>query len=112
VAAGLFTTAAAVFLLALAVGSLVLLLGVGGAALGAGLGFEDYEGGTETGQAYGDNDYLDGLWDDCEAGDGFACDELSWSSEYGSDYERFGSTCGDRLDDDAYAPMTCDDVVG
>jgi hypothetical protein len=30
------------------------------------------------------------------AGDLAACDDLYWSSPYGSDDEAFGSTCGDR----------------
>jgi S1-C subfamily serine protease len=45
---------------------------------------------------YGEDPELDGLWDACEAGDLAACDELYLVGPYGSDYETFGSTCGER----------------
>lgn len=45
---------------------------------------------------YGDSAELDALWDDCEAGNMAACDDLFNESPVGSDYERFGDTCGDR----------------
>ncbi len=45
---------------------------------------------------FGDDASLDGLWQECEAGDGVACDRLFEVSPVGSDYERFGLTCGDR----------------
>jgi hypothetical protein len=45
---------------------------------------------------YGDDAVLDGLWDDCESGDMGACDDLYYDSPFGSRYEEFGSTCGDR----------------
>lgn len=45
---------------------------------------------------YGDNPYLDDLWDACAAGDMFACDALFLDSPYNSEYERFGDTCGQR----------------
>ncbi len=45
---------------------------------------------------YGDDPELDALWDACAAGDGAACDALFDAAPLGSDYERFGSTCGDR----------------
>lgn len=44
---------------------------------------------------YGDDPRLDELWDACAAGDMVACDDLFWESPYGSDYERFGDSCGD-----------------
>jgi hypothetical protein len=44
----------------------------------------------------GDDPALDALWDSCAAGVGTACDELWESAPIGSDYERFGVTCGDR----------------
>lgn len=53
--------------------------------------------GLEQGDAYGDNAELDALWDDCESGDGAACDELYRVSEIDSEYEEFGDTCGGRL---------------
>jgi len=43
---------------------------------------------------YGDDPYLDGLWDSCAAGDWAACDALYSESPAGSDYEEFGGTCG------------------
>ena len=46
---------------------------------------------------YGDDPYLDRLWDACEAGDGQACDDLYLESPLGSGYEEFGDTCGDRF---------------
>jgi len=54
--------------------------------------------GSGVGQpfGYGDDPYFDGLWDDCEAGDMQACDDLYSESPVGSDYEWFGDTCGSR----------------
>jgi hypothetical protein len=43
---------------------------------------------------YGDDPYLDELWDACEAGDQPACDDLYFASVAGSDYEWYGGTCG------------------
>ena len=40
--------------------------------------------------AYGDDPYFDRLWDECEAGDYDACDELFLESPIGSDYEAYG----------------------
>ena len=39
---------------------------------------------------YGDDPYLDRLWDDCSAGDMLACEDLYWESPVGSEYEDFG----------------------
>ncbi len=39
---------------------------------------------------------LDRLWDRCEAGEGVACDDLWNQAPIGSEYERFGVTCGER----------------
>lgn len=47
----------------------------------------------------GDDPVLDVLWDACAGGDGQACDDLYFDSPFGSDYERFGDTCGDRFTD-------------
>jgi len=52
------------------------------------------EAGTGTVGTYGDDPYLDGLWDDCAAGDMTACDALYQESPVGSEYETFGDTCG------------------
>lgn len=45
---------------------------------------------------YGDDEYLDGLWDECAAGDLAACDALYTESPVGSEYGLFGDTCGER----------------
>ncbi len=52
------------------------------------------EGGSTEVTGYGDDAYLDGLWDDCAAGDMTACDALYQESPAGSEYEQFGDTCG------------------
>ena len=44
----------------------------------------------------GDDPLLDRLWDLCGEGDGEACDRLWETAAVGSDYERFGVTCGER----------------
>ncbi len=44
---------------------------------------------------YGDDAFLDGLWDACASGDMIACDDLYMESPVDSDYERFADTCGD-----------------
>ncbi len=58
-----------------------------------------YPGGRLEGdfdEGYGQDALLDALWDECAAGDWESCDGLyTWSSP-GSEYEWFGSTCGDR----------------
>ncbi len=59
-------------------------------------------GATADGDARGDDPALDALWDDCEAGDGEACDTLYLTSPIFSEYETFGSTCGNRFDEDDF----------
>jgi hypothetical protein len=51
---------------------------------------------------YGDDPELDELWDECDGGDGDACDLLFLRSPFGSEYEEFGRTCGGREDDDFF----------
>lgn len=63
--------------------------------------------GLEPGETYGDNPTLDVLWDACSDGDGAACDTLYQISEIGSEYERFGGTCGDRYATVFDAPLYC-----
>lgn len=46
--------------------------------------------------AYGDDDRLDDLWDDCDTGDMEACDGLFEDSPAGSEYEEFSDSCGER----------------
>ncbi len=57
---------------------------------------------------YGDDPELDALYDECEAGDYEACDDLYNQSPSGSAYEDFGDTCGDRNEPSGY----CVDVYG
>lgn len=38
---------------------------------------------------YGSDEYFDGLYDDCEAGNVDACDELFWDSPLDSEYEAY-----------------------
>lgn len=62
------------------------------------------------GATYGDNPVLDRLWDACASGDGQACDDLYFDSATGTEYERFGLTCGDRFTA-AGAPTMCADAI-
>jgi hypothetical protein len=55
-------------------------------------------GVTSDASTYGDDAALDELWDACEAGDGQACDDLYVQAPSGSEYERFGDTCGNRFE--------------
>ncbi|MCL3860599.1 hypothetical protein [Actinotalea sp. K2] len=48
------------------------------------------------GTSYGDDPALDALWDACADEEWQACDDLFLESPLGSEYERFGDTCGDR----------------
>lgn len=67
------------------------LTGGGGGEVG-----EDGElSGLLEGQTYGDNPVLDALWDECEAGDLEACNDLYMHSEFGSEYEEFGLNDGE-----------------
>jgi S1-C subfamily serine protease len=50
-------------------------------------------------QDYGDDPYLDGLWDDCAAGDMDGCDTLYYDAPIGSAYEEFGASCGGYVED-------------
>src|SRR5699024_7797736 len=44
--------------------------------------------------SYGDDAFLDMLWDGCAAGDMVACDDLFVESPLWSEYEDFGYECG------------------
>lgn len=57
------------------------------------------DGSTDDEGSYGSDPELDALYDDCEAGDFDACDDLYTTSPFGSEYEDFGSTCGGIADD-------------
>lgn len=91
-------------------GLVVTLVVIGSIVLAGGVGFSGYllwpqlssgsSSSEETVDAspgeYGSDSRLDALWDRCEVGDFPACDELYATSPEGSDYERFGETCGAR----------------
>lgn len=53
--------------------------------------FDAAEGGP---QEHGDDDRLDSMWDDCDAGDMRACDLLYFQAPIGSAYARHAETCG------------------
>jgi len=69
----------------------------------------DTGGATPDVNAYGDDPAFDALYDQCEAGDAVACDDLFWTSPLGSEYEAFGNTCGNRFDT---PPMSCEEAMG
>lgn len=50
----------------------------------------------DSARRYGDNSYLDALYDRCQNGDNAACDTLYWDSRVDTAYEAFGSGCGGR----------------
>jgi hypothetical protein len=75
-----------------------------------GVDLDEAVAAATAGQAYGDDPVLDGLWDACASGDGEACDDLYFDSASGSEYERFGLTCGDRFAA-AEAPDLCADAI-
>ena len=45
---------------------------------------------------YGEDDFLDNLYDQCADGNDEACDDLFWQSVGGSEYGNFALTCGGR----------------
>lgn len=49
-----------------------------------------------------DYDRLSALWDDCGLGDNAACDALWQESPIGSDWELYGSLCGERLEEEQF----------
>jgi hypothetical protein len=56
--------------------------------------YDDFQGPYD----YGDDAYLDSLYDSCYYEDWFSCNELYFTSPIGSDYEWYGATCGGRWD--------------
>ncbi|MFN3867274.1 MAG: DUF4190 domain-containing protein [Demequina sp.] len=46
--------------------------------------------------SYGDDPFLDALWEACDSGDDTACDELFLEAPFGSGYADFGDSCGQR----------------
>ncbi len=53
-------------------------------------GLEQPWEGEASGSSYGDDPYLDGLYDECEAGDFGACRTLYMETPVGSEYEAAG----------------------
>ena len=49
---------------------------------------------NQTESGYGSDPHLDMLWDECDAGDMAACDDLFLESPWGSEYEEFADNCG------------------
>lgn len=96
------------------IGSVVLAGGVGLSGyllwpqLGSGSSSSEESVDASPGQ-YGSDTRLDTLWDRCEVGDFPACDELYATSPEGSDYERFGETCGARGEE---KPGLCETLGG
>ncbi len=59
---------------------------------------------------YGDDVHFDGLYDSCGAGDMAACDELYLFSAMGSEYESYGSSCGEIATTEEFG--SCEAVYG
>jgi hypothetical protein len=70
------------------------------------------DSGFSTADTYGDDPELDALWDDCAAGDDMACDDLWLTAPFGSDYESFGSTCGERESSDQFGGCSTPETYG
>ncbi len=57
---------------------------------------DPFVSGAVEGTGYGDDPALDALYDRCDEGDPVACDDLYLDAPIDSEYESFGSTCGNR----------------
>lgn len=78
----------------------------GGIDEGYGVCSFDYEQEwSDQAAAYGDDAHLDGLWDECADGELSSCDDLYLESGWDTEYEEFGSTCGERSE---HTYGTCD----
>ena len=66
------------------------------------------DGGYDSGFTYGDNPRLDELWDGCAAGVYADCDTLYFTSDFDTDYEAFGDSCGRRNE----PAGLCTDIYG
>lgn len=74
-------------------------------------GDETTSSGSNRG-SYGSDPELDALYDACGGGDMAACDELYYSSGYGTEYEEFANTCGGTETDNAYGTCELGNLVG
>jgi hypothetical protein len=63
-------------------------------------------GGSSSASPSDTNSYLDRLWQECADGDFASCDELYLEAPYGSAYEDFGDSCGNRNEPAGY----CEDI--
>ncbi len=70
------------------------IAGSGDTELGAGVDSNPH--------TFGDDEELDSLWTGCADGNLDACDDLYFRSPFGSEYERFGSFCGNRVDEPTF----------
>jgi hypothetical protein len=71
-----------------------------------GSGDGDFADLSPTDPPPGDDAELDALWIGCSDGSASACDQLFFTSPVGSDYERFGLSCGAREN------TSCSDLLG
>jgi hypothetical protein len=62
----------------------------------------------------GDNEGCDDLADACDDGVYDACDDLHFWTQPGSEYQEWGTSCGERRqpDDELYGAGWCDDLAG
>lgn len=70
---------------------------------------EPVDDAEDASSAPGTDAALDRLWDRCAEGDMPACDDLYMESEWGSGYEAFGESCGERRADRSDG-VWCEDV--
>jgi hypothetical protein len=63
---------------------------------------------TRSPRTFGDDPQLDALYTGCGQGDMAKCDALYRQAPSGSDYQRFGDTCGDRNDPGSF----CVEIYG
>ena len=106
---GLIVALVGVGILAIIAIAIVVVWNVVGGAVRTGIDVIEEQGNSLLqGETYGDNPELDAMWDGCAAGDGAACDDLYLNSEFGTQYEEFGNTCGGRFEADT---VWCDRVM-
>jgi len=59
---------------------------------------------------YGDDPFLDSLYDQCTEGSARACDALYFEAPVNSEYELFGATCGGRFEVEL-VPFVCEGSI-
>lgn len=85
---------------------------VAGGVVGAVVGMALAGIPLEPGLAYGDSALLDRAYDQCRDGELSACDLMYDVSDHGSEYESFGSTCGNRREPNIYLACIDDNSLG